>query len=151
MSKPRTASARAGAVSGCHARRIGGTRVQTIQFVAVVVVKHDQFVRQIITASGDWTNASPIGVSYTVASLSSSTPGNSSHERIVQGDVVAVPFTVKAGAAELTAHLEWAGDWGAYPTNDPFPDENAGESCENATETPPQAKTPPAAPAASTL
>lgn len=71
-----------------------------------------------VTATGDWTNASPIGATYTITSVSTSVPGNTSHAKIVEGDVVTVPFTVPAGAGVLTAHLEWTGDWGTYPTND---------------------------------
>jgi serine protease AprX len=71
-----------------------------------------------VTATGDWTNASPITATVTISSLSQSVPGNLSQGKIIEGDLVEVPFVVPAGTAQLTAVLEWAGDWGAYPTND---------------------------------
>lgn len=71
-----------------------------------------------VTMTGDWTNASPIGATVNVTSITASVPGNTAQGKVVEGDSISVPFTVPAGAAQLTAHLEWAGDWGAYPTND---------------------------------
>jgi hypothetical protein len=38
--------------------------------------------------------------------------------RVAEGDTVAVPFTVPAGAKLLELELSWNGDWSRYPTND---------------------------------
>lgn len=71
-----------------------------------------------VTLTGDWTNASPIGATVSISSVKQASPGLTSQKKIVEGDLVAVPFSVPAGASELTARLEWSADWGAYPVND---------------------------------
>ena len=71
-----------------------------------------------VTLTGDWTNASAVGATVSISSVKQPVSGLTSQKKIVEGDLVAVPFTVPAGAGELSAHLEWSADWGAYPAND---------------------------------
>jgi hypothetical protein len=71
-----------------------------------------------VTLSGDWTNASPIGATVTIRSVSQIEPGLTLQNKIADGQTYAVPFTVPEGAQQLTAKLQWEGDWSSYPTND---------------------------------
>ena len=71
-----------------------------------------------VTLSGDWTNASPIAATVSIRSLSAEEPGLTVQNKIADGQLYAIPFTVPAGAKQLTAKLQWAGDWSNYPTND---------------------------------
>jgi hypothetical protein len=71
-----------------------------------------------ITLNGDWTNASPIAATVNIRSIEGAEPGLTLTEKVADGQIYAVPFTVPAGAKQLTAKLEWDGDWSNYPTND---------------------------------
>jgi serine protease AprX len=71
-----------------------------------------------VTVNGDWTNASPIGATISIATTRTPTPGKTADNYIEEGQQIAVPFNVAAGVALLTAQLEWDVDWSTYPTND---------------------------------
>ena len=71
-----------------------------------------------VTLSGDWTNASPIGATVSIRSVPEDEPGLTLQNKIADGQTFAVPFTVPEGAQQLTAKLQWDGDWSNYPTND---------------------------------
>jgi subtilisin family serine protease len=81
------------------------------------VANPDQGIMR-ITLNGDSTNASPIAATVTITSIKAAEPGLTLTEKIADGQVYAVPFTVLAGAKQLTAKVEWDGDWSNYPTND---------------------------------
>ena len=71
-----------------------------------------------VTLSGDWTNASPIGATVNIRSVSLAVAGATREGSILEGQDIAIPFTVKPGTAKLDALLEWREDWGSYPAND---------------------------------
>jgi hypothetical protein len=71
-----------------------------------------------ITMSGDWTNASPISAKVSISARKTSTPGQSAHRKIQEGETYEYPFVVPAGTKRLEAQLEWDEDWGSYPTSD---------------------------------
>lgn len=71
-----------------------------------------------ISLNGDWTNASPIGATVSIRSVKVPEPSMTRQGKIADGQFYEIPFTVPVGAKELSVKLEWAGDWGTYPTND---------------------------------
>jgi hypothetical protein len=71
-----------------------------------------------VTMTGSWTNASPIGATVNIYSVTDSEPGLTAQKKIADGELYSVPFTVHAGAQEMSVRLEWDGDWGTFPTND---------------------------------
>jgi hypothetical protein len=71
-----------------------------------------------ITLNGSSTNASAVAATVNVRSVTDSNPGQTSHGKIADGELIEVPFSVPAGATRLEARLEWDGDWSNYPTND---------------------------------
>ncbi len=71
-----------------------------------------------VTATGDWTNASPVDVSVNIFSLHESTPGLTAQGKLTDGEVDVIPFSVPPGASSLSARLAWKDDYGRYPTND---------------------------------
>ncbi len=71
-----------------------------------------------ISVSGDWTNAGEISARVAVFSTTEPVPGFTSQGRIAEGGLVAVPFSVKAGAKLAQLRLEWREGWGSYPAND---------------------------------
>jgi hypothetical protein len=81
------------------------------------IPKPDQGIMR-ITLSGDWTNASPIAATVNIHSVTEAEPGLTRQGKIADGEVIAIPFTVPVGAQQLSARLEWDGDWSNYPTND---------------------------------
>ena len=71
-----------------------------------------------VTLSGDWTNASPIDATVQIVAMADPVPLISGQGKLLDGDLVAVPFTVPAGASLLDLRLVWQGDWASYPAND---------------------------------
>jgi hypothetical protein len=71
-----------------------------------------------VTLSGNWTNASPIGATVTIAPRIAGSPGQTVQAALLDGQTKVYPFTVPPGAASLGVRLEWDGHWGVYPTND---------------------------------
>jgi hypothetical protein len=71
-----------------------------------------------VTLNGNWTNASPIGATVTIAPQIAASPGQTVQTALLDGETKAYPFTVPPGTASLNVRLEWDGHWGMYPTND---------------------------------
>lgn len=71
-----------------------------------------------VTASGDWTNAAPVGVTVKIYALSESTAGLIAQNKILDGGNYVHSFVVPAGTAELATKLAWKGTWDKYPTSD---------------------------------
>jgi subtilisin family serine protease len=71
-----------------------------------------------ISVNGDWTNAGNISSDVTVLFVKQPLPGFTEQGKILQGQLVQVPFNVPAGTAEANFRLEWREDWSNYPTND---------------------------------
>jgi len=71
-----------------------------------------------VTMTGSWSNASPIGATVNIYSVTDSEPGLTAQKKIADGELFSVPFAVPAGAQEMSVRLEWDGDWSNYPTND---------------------------------
>ena len=71
-----------------------------------------------ITVNGDWTNASPVGITVNVFSVTDPVPKFTLQGKLLDGEFKVVPFQVSAGTLKLEARLGWRQDWGSYPTND---------------------------------
>ena len=71
-----------------------------------------------VTLNGDWTNASPIGATVNIISLTDSIPQFTTQDKITNGSLRVFPFQVSPGAKKLDVRLGWRADWGSYPTND---------------------------------
>jgi hypothetical protein len=72
-----------------------------------------------LTFLGDWTNAGRTSASLRVTALPKT--GRSvfrSSGTISDGEWIAIPVTIPAGAASARFELSWKGDWGHYPSND---------------------------------
>jgi hypothetical protein len=71
-----------------------------------------------VSLQGDWTNAGRISADVVIA-RERKDPGEDTVEgKIRQGELLAYPIVVPAGATTLAFHLAWEGDWSRYPTND---------------------------------
>jgi hypothetical protein len=71
-----------------------------------------------IVILGDWTNAGNITATLTVTGTNKGTAVYSKYNRISQGELQTIPFTVAAGVANISFQLTWNNDWSHYPTND---------------------------------
>jgi hypothetical protein len=71
-----------------------------------------------VSVNGDWTNASSVGATVNIFSVTDPAPQFTSQGRLLDGEIRVVPFQVSAGALKLDARLGWRQDWGSYPSND---------------------------------
>ncbi len=71
-----------------------------------------------VTVNGDYTNASPVSANLVIASTLEIQTGATAAGAIRNAQNIVVPFTVPAGAKQLSARLEWLHNWAAYPASD---------------------------------
>ncbi len=71
-----------------------------------------------ITFLGDGTNASPAGADFRVTAVPKAREASAKKGRVAQGEWLAIPVEVPAGATRATFELGWKRDWAMTPTND---------------------------------
>ena len=71
-----------------------------------------------VTFSGDWTNSGEVSTEVFLTAHQKGSTNFSRYNKISEGDLQAIPYTIKEGTSGVTFQLEWNHDWGWYPTND---------------------------------
>ncbi len=108
------------AVHSAKTSSIGEGDYQYFDYVqnGTIVVNNPESGILRVSVNGDWTNAGPVGVTATIASVKDPIPGLTVQDKIATSTSTLVPFTVPAGAGELNVRLGWREDWGSYPSAD---------------------------------
>jgi hypothetical protein len=71
-----------------------------------------------VSLQGDWTNAGRISADLSIMREHVDTGRSTVEGKVAQGQLLAIPIVVPAGAARLDFEVSWKENWSRYPTND---------------------------------